>query len=474
MKRALAGSLLVTALAGCGSGRVAGGVSASGSATGALGLLSQGSATCTEPEPAAPLAVYGWDPGSRAKIATTAVDGTVVVRYERTGCDVLLEVLGRCVSKKAYYQYRAEASERSVSAGNQAELALHFPIAQSRFSAELRGADRLRADYASLGVESVEPGTVVERNELEGDCEGATHVVSEIRRGAFVLAAGSERALESKLVLFDGKLRSQVEVLDEAGDRAACSAQRDDLVAGCDVPLELVLTPLGQRYGGAARAEGACSAEMVAIRPGRFAMGCHVGFENERPVHEVGLSAFCLDRSETTVAEYAACVKAGRCAEPVGACGKLRGLPEQPRSCVSHAEAEAYCKAMGKRLPTEAEWEYAARGGSEGWPFPTGIHDTGPGESCTGRASSCTVRSHRPEAFGLHDLAGNLREWTSGFYVDYALHARANPRGAQSGDKVVARGGYFGSNPSDTRSITRHVTAPDGTREIGFRCAKSR
>jgi formylglycine-generating enzyme required for sulfatase activity len=203
-------------------------------------------------------------------------------------------------------------------------------------------------------------------------------------------------------------------------------------------------------------------------------MGCHVGFENERPVHEVGISAFCLDRSEVTIADYAACVKSGRCAEPAGACARTHGLPDHPRACVTPLEADAYCKATSKRLPTEAEWEYAARGGAEGWPFPTGIHDTGPGESCTGRASSCTVRSYRPEAFGLHDLAGNVREWTSGFYVDYALHARANPRGALSGDKVVARGGYFGSSPSDTRSITRHVTAPEATREIGFRCAKDR
>ena len=84
------------------------------------------------------------------------------------------------------------------------------------------------------------------------------------------------------------------------------------------------------------------------------------------------------------------------------------------------------------------------------------------------------MRSYRPEAFGLHDLAGNVREWTSGFYVDYSLHARANPRGALTGSQVVARGGYFGSSPSDTRSITRHVESGQAKPEIGFRCAKGR
>ena len=87
--------LLMLAAVGCGSGRVSAHGKLSGSVSGSgSGLLSKGAtASCTEPDPAAPLAVYGWDPGSRAKIATTAVDGTVVVRYERTGCDVLLEVL---------------------------------------------------------------------------------------------------------------------------------------------------------------------------------------------------------------------------------------------------------------------------------------------------------------------------------------------------------------------------------------------
>jgi formylglycine-generating enzyme required for sulfatase activity len=467
--------LLMLAAVGCGSGRVSAHGKLSGSVSGSgSGLLSKGAAaSCTEPNAAAPLAVYGWDPGSRAKIATTAVDGTVVVRYERTGCDVLLEVLGRCVSKKAYYEYRAEPAERRVTALDRNQLSLNFAIAQARFTSELQAAEQLRADYASLGVESVAPGTVIDKNELEGECEGATHVVSEIRRGAFVLAAGSERELSSKLGLFDQRLRQNVQVLDEAGERSACSAQRDDLVPGCDVPLELVLTPLGKRYGGTVRAEASCSAEMVPLPAGKLAMGCHAGFENERPVHEVGLSAFCLDQSEVTNADYERCVKSSKCREPAGRCAGNRAA-DHPRTCVTPAEAEAYCQAQGKRLPTEAEWEYAARAGVEGWPFPTGINDTGSGESCSGRYGTCPVRSYRPEAFGLHDLAGNAREWTSGFYVDYALHARANPRGALSGTQVVARGGYYGSSASDTRSITRHVESPVGKPEIGFRCAKAR
>jgi formylglycine-generating enzyme required for sulfatase activity len=388
---------------------------------------------------------------------------------------LLLEVLGRCISKRAYYEYHAELLEQSVTAANQNELARRFPIARSRFAVELQTAERVRADAISLGVERVAPGTIVQPSELEGQCEGATHVVSEIRRGAFVLAAGAQSQLSTKTLLFDRAAKSSVNVLDEAGERAACTAERDDLVPGCDVPLELVLTPLGSVYAGKVQSKAKCGANMLTLPAGKFDMGCQLGFDNERPAHQVEIRSFCMDRNEVTNGDYAACVKAGKCKAPAGPCARAGKLgPEHPRACVRQAEAETYCQVVHKRLPTEAEWEYAARFGGEGWPFPTGSHDSGQGEACIRSQGSCVVRSYRPESFGFHDLAGNLREWTSGYYVDYAQHARANPRGALTGTKVVARGGYFGSEPSDTRSITRHVVSPEANLEIGFRCASSR
>lgn len=187
----------------------------------------------------------------------------------------------------------------------------------------------------------------------------------------------------------------------------------------------------------------------------------------------VSASPFCLDVTEVTAAGYAACVGAGACSAAELACSRAatHGAPEratQPINCVSWLEADGYCRFARKRLPTEAEWEWAARGAARGNPFPWGSalpekracwDGKGNALGKGGRKEACPVGSHpegdSPE--GISDLAGNVREWTS----------------SRSGRFRIVRGGSWGDSLPDFLSVSfRGLNAPDERFELtGFRCA---
>lgn len=438
-------------------------------------------ARCDRSDPANAADLFGWDPGSRAKLATLAAEGVVVVRYRRDGCDLALDVLSRCTSRKAYYLYERRPAEERRDARTVGELWERFPIAAPRVMPRMTAGTELRAEWVQAGVERLPPGTRVTPGELTGDCEGATHIVLSIARGAFVLASGKAEAFSADGSLLRAAERSRAQVADRAGDIRACASAGGDLVPGCDVPLRVTLTPLGELAGEEAPVLADCPVGMAAIPAGQFKMGCQQGEPEERPVHAVGLSAFCLGVTEVTVGEYAACVRAGKCAsvEDRGAsaatCHPV-GSPslDHPQSCVAREQAARYCAWVGGRLPTEAEWEYAARFGAENWAYPIGLTHPSPEEACIGRRAPCAVRSFRPEAFGLHDMTGNLHEWVSDDYAEYTLQSRTDARGTLSGIRAVARGGSFSESYDNLRSTRRHLDMPGPSPRIGFRCARSR
>jgi formylglycine-generating enzyme required for sulfatase activity len=199
----------------------------------------------------------------------------------------------------------------------------------------------------------------------------------------------------------------------------------------------------------------------------------------DSPVHEVRVTAFELDVTEVTVAAYAACVKRGACTPPAAtgsyhgrdlgratACnGDRPDRQRHPVNCVSWEQAMAYCRAAGKRLPTEEEWEYAARGGADGRTYPWGAAK--PGRQLCGsyghrRNSTCAVGSFPRSAYGLADMAGNVMEWTASAY--------------QAGDarRVLRGGNWLDDAASDMRAAIRMPYAPTDRNEfIGFRCARS-
>ena len=218
-----------------------------------------------------------------------------------------------------------------------------------------------------------------------------------------------------------------------------------------------------------------CTGGMCAIPAGSFQMGSNNGFSDEQPVHTETVGAFLMDEFEVTVDQYAACVSAGKCtaADTGGSCNAgVAGRGNHPINCVDWNQADAYCTSLGKRLPTEVEWEYAARG-TDGRKYPWG-NAAPASQLCwsgggTNRSSTCAVGSYPSgkSPFGVQDMAGNVWEWTSSLYTD-------DYNSAPTGTARVIRGGSWSSYASsDGRSADRRDVGPSILyRNLGFRCAR--
>jgi formylglycine-generating enzyme required for sulfatase activity len=221
--------------------------------------------------------------------------------------------------------------------------------------------------------------------------------------------------------------------------------------------------------------------------------------ESEGPPRRVYVSDFAIDRVEVTVAAYRACVRAGGCAPSPLAVSDARLLsPDVPITSVTWSEANSYCAWRGARLPTEAEWERAARG-TDGrvWPWGNALKTTvfnhgrfagpeDPGgdfsalirpDATDGATFLAPVGSH-PDGVspdGVFDMAGNAMEWTADFYRPEPPQSAAtvNPRGPDAGAMRTLRGGSWRQPPFFARTTYREAAAPD-TRspEIGFRCVR--
>jgi formylglycine-generating enzyme required for sulfatase activity len=231
-------------------------------------------------------------------------------------------------------------------------------------------------------------------------------------------------------------------------------------------------------------------------------MGSHdgVGDADERPRHQVTVPAFCIDRTELTQAAYLAFVRATRRPEP-GPCewnGEARWQPEgtyanHPVACVSWHDARAYCEWARKRLPSEAEWEKAARGTDERtypWgstPAPScerAVMDDGR-FGCGAGWALAVDRTSRPRPAdgaspdGVQDLAGNVWEWVEDdWHESYAVRGRPDDGtawvDAPRGSRRVVRGGGFWYPAVLVRAALRAWVEPDDTGAArGFRCATS-
>jgi serine/threonine-protein kinase len=261
----------------------------------------------------------------------------------------------------------------------------------------------------------------------------------------------------------------------------------------------------------------ACPSGMASIPGGSFFMGSDDDPAASRPAHRVSLSPYCLDVFEVTTESYKACSDRGDCKragsanewggvstterrayDPLCNARDVSGRGRHPINCVDWDMARTYCAARGARLPTEAEWELAARG-NEGRKYPWG--DAPPsarllnacGKECVdwgkrnhvdeaalftdadGWATTAPVGSF-PEGrsrFGVQDLVGNVWEWVADNWGPYGAEAIDDPHGAPAGrERVIRGGGWNGAYAGWVRATFRYHDPPETkSYGIGFRCA---
>ena len=224
--------------------------------------------------------------------------------------------------------------------------------------------------------------------------------------------------------------------------------------------------------------------EMITVEGGTFTMGDTEmeGEANEQPTHEVTLKTFKIAKTETTVAQWRAyCTATGRTMPEEPSWG---WTDSHPIVNVNYSDAMGYCDWLAEkmdadyRLPTEAEWEYAARGGklSKGTKYSGGrsIDNAGWYDDNAGGKTQ-TVGRKNPNVLGIYDMSGNVWEWCKDWHDNYSAAAQANPKGATSGSNRVIRGGSWYSSAAYCRVAYRGNDDPADRLDIsGFRVVLSR
>ncbi|MCP4755244.1 MAG: SUMF1/EgtB/PvdO family nonheme iron enzyme, partial [Proteobacteria bacterium] len=234
------------------------------------------------------------------------------------------------------------------------------------------------------------------------------------------------------------------------------------------------------------------SHDMVLIPAGEFQMGSNIGSSDERPIYQVYLERFLIDKYEVTVAQYARCHNSGNCKKPKTGSrfnwGKL-GRENHPINGIDWNDANSYCRFVKKRLPSQAEWKKAAtwKNGRK-YKYPSGkssiscsdaVMDDGNkyGGSDTdgcGKDRTWTVGRKPQEINGTYDMAGNVWEWVQDWNGSLPSGNQRNPKGPSSGSHRVIRGGGWNLASGFLRGAFRYRHVPSVRRfYLGFRCAAS-
>ena len=382
---------------------------------------------------------------------------------------------------------RVDVPEVKMTAGGNAALSeIDVEVEQLRDAAEeLQGAATATAAQKRDAWCALAARKGAYAHDAQTACDGWKRYIAARDAAQAALTADTTKleavmrlkhfTVEQKKSLVAGYLQAYGAFADHAGVQAARSWQ-NELAAG-RVPI---VVPAG----------------MVRLVAGSFDMGSNNGEESEKPVHRVTLTKdFALDRTEVTLAAYTLCQKAGVCVaytsgywsgkeqDDVGCNWDSRGREDHPMNCVDWSQAAAYCGWAGKRLPTEAEWEFAARSGGRAQAWPWGVQAAdctravmNDGKPACGREQTSPVCSKPAgnSAQGLCDLVGNVWEWAADGDMTYRAGDATDPVLSNSEGKHVLRGGSWANAATFERASTRMaMSATDRSLYIGFRCAKT-
>ena len=258
------------------------------------------------------------------------------------------------------------------------------------------------------------------------------------------------------------------------------------------VPRSPLVTPLAESPNTTRKVTDVQRVEMVFVPAGEFSMGSQGGDADERPIHSVYLDKYYIDMYEVTNARYRACVEAGACLPPFQEGSFTRGryyndpsFDDFPVMYVSWEMAQAYCAWRGVELPSEAQWEKAARGtDARTYPWGEGIdcqranyyHQEGADfEACAGDTTRVGSYISGQSPYGAFDMTGNVWEWVADWYSDSYYHESPlrNPLGPESGRMRVVRGGAWQFSDYTLRAANRYWFNPANALEnVGFRCAQ--
>lgn len=218
--------------------------------------------------------------------------------------------------------------------------------------------------------------------------------------------------------------------------------------------------------------------DMAYIPAGEFLMGSNDGLPGESPVHTVLLDAFWMDKCPVTIGQFREFLTHTRAKDHIWLTNFQPGMEHLPVIIVDWHEANAYCQWLGKKLPTEAQWEKAARGGLQGKKFPWGDEDPTTERANFNRPNEgpTPVGIYPPNGYGIFDMAGNVEEWVTDWFSDeyYRQSPRTNPSGPPLGLYKVTRGGAYIRNANEIRCAMRYLFQPHQKGPVtGFRAALS-
>jgi len=370
----------------------------------------------------------------------------------------------------------AGETDRATSAYSEARANLEATLAslddaEAALGARYEAIDARDAWSALAASAGLEPGDAVLQGgqrlvEADGllDAGSFTAAIPELRRAS----------LHFRTALDEGRR-------ELAARREALEAERENEDARAEV--ERLAREASQREGSDVASLPPVSAseraevKLVTVPAGTFLYGCNGIVDRQCPPSEPAgqraeVAAFRIDRTEVRVSEFRSCVDSGACDPPAADSGcnwETPGRGDHPVNCIDWDQAAGYCSWVGKRLPTEQEWEKAARGtdgrtypwGNEGASCDVAVMSSGAGGGC-GESSTAPVgsRDSGRSPYGLFDMAGNVLEWTG------TLHE-------SGGEARVLRGGSWQNDASAVRSSHREGALPSLRHEsVGFRCAQ--